>query len=314
MSEHYAERNDSPELTLYEAPDAEERAEELLDLGFRHAEGGRYEEAAQVFEQVVEAAPQNPVYRLNLASALQDLVASGAVEPTRADDLTERAREHLLDAIHIDPEFAPAYRSLGFLYRDLDAPWRAREMWHYYLEMDPDGPFSREVSAALDGLDRLERLRGMLEEASYLTNHGDAEQAVQMLREVTEEEGSWHEAWFWLGLACRELELLDQGIEAFGQARKLDPQSPYILHELASLLARKGEREAAEGFWRKALELEPDEPWIMTNLAFLLWREERRPEAEALILSALEADPANRKLRKRLDGLRSGEPAPTQEP
>lgn len=302
---------DSLELTIFETPGSGGRAQRLATIGLQHAREGRYEDAARVFEEVVEAAPNEPRYRANLASAYQDLIRSGAVsDEERTESLLNSACQHLLDALRVDPDFAPAYRTLGFLYRDMEVPWRAREMWSYYLEMEPTGALALEVQAALDELDRLQHLHRLCEEASYLVNHGDPERGLRMLEEVTCEESEWYEAWFWMGLACRELELLDQGIVAFGRALELDPDSPFAHHELAALLSRKGEREAAEGFWRRALELEYDEPWIMAHLALLLWREERRAEAEALFSRALDLDPANRRLRGHMRSLAAGEQAP----
>ncbi len=314
MNEYPSDGTDSVELTLFEFPGPENRAQKLASLGLQHAQDGHYEEAARAFEQVVEAVPDDPRYRANLAAAYQDLIRSGTVsDPDRAESLLESACEHLLDALRIDPDFAPAYRTLGFLYRDMEAPWRAREMWGYYLDMEPTGSLAVEVQAALDELDRQQHLHRLCEEASYLINHGEPERGMRMLEEVTREEPEWYEAWFWTGLACRELELLDPGIEAFARALELDPESPFACHELAALLARKGEREAAEGFWRRALDREYEEPWMMGHLALLLWREDRRTETEALLSRALDIDPGNRKLRLHLRSLQAGDPAPPYE-
>jgi tetratricopeptide (TPR) repeat protein len=314
VSEYPSDGRDSVELTFFEIPSPESRAQRLASLGLQHARDGRYEDAARAFEQVVEAVPDDPRYRANLAAAYQDLIHSGTVsDMERAGSLLESACEHLLDALRIDPDFAPAYRTLGFLYRDMEAPWRAREMWSYYLAMEPTGPLAVEVQSALDELDRQQHLHRLCEEASYLVNHGEAAAGLHLLEEVTREEPEWYEAWFWTGLACRELGLLDQGIEAFGHAVELDPESPFAHHELAALLARKGEREAAEGFWRRALDLDYEEPWMLGQLALLLWREERRAETDALLTRALDIDPANRQLRLHLRGLRAGEAPPPYE-
>lgn len=314
MNEQPTDAADAIDLSLFELPARRSRAQKLVTLGLQHARDGRYEDAAKAFEEVVAAVPDDPRHRANLATAYQDIIRSGQVADTeRAEALLETACEHLLDALRIDPDFAPAYRALGFLYKDMEIPWRAREMWHYYLEMEPAGALADEVRDALEDLDRVQSLHRQVEEASYLVNHGEPERGLRMLAEITDEEPNWYEAWFWTGLACRELELLDRGIQAFGRALELDPESPFAHHELAALLARKGEREAAEGFWRRAIDLDYDEQWIMTNLAALLWREERRAEAESLMTRALDLDPANRKLLLRLRMLRAGAPAPDQD-
>ena len=314
MHEQPVDGRDSLEMTLFEIPGPEGNASRLVNLGMRHSQDGKLEDAVLAFEQAVQAAPRNPVYRADLAAAYRELLLSGTVgDDRRSETLFESACDHLLDALRIDPDFAPAYRALGFLYRDMEAPWRAREMWNYFLEIEPDGAQATEVEAALADLDRIQNLHRLCEEASYLVNHNEPEQGLQLLREVIEEEPAWYEAWFWTGLACRELERMDEGINAFAQAVELDPDSCFAYHELAALLARKGEREAAEGFWRKSLQLEPDEPWIMSNLALLLWQDERRAEAEALLARASDIDPANRRLRLRMRALQDGQSAPTEE-
>lgn len=313
MDDQYPDGIDSLELVFSSSPNPDPAAE-LVGKGRRYADGGNYAAAARVFEHVVDAYPDVPRHRVSLACAYQDMLLNGSVaDPDRLETLSESACEQLMAAVRLDPEYAPAYRSLGALYKSLDAPWRAREMWTYYLEMAPDAADAEGVRSELDELDRVQRLHRLCEEASHLVNHGDAEHGLRLLSEVTEEEPTWYEAWFWTGLACRELELMDRGVEAFATAIELDPASPFAHHELAALLERKGEREAAEGFWRKALDLDPDEPWIIINMAMLLWREERRPESESLFLRVLDLDPANRKLRGELRRLREGEPPPPQD-
>ncbi|MBA2364525.1 MAG: tetratricopeptide repeat protein [Chloroflexia bacterium] len=314
MHEQPVDGRDSLEMTLFEIPGPEGQAKQLVSLGMRHSQDGKLEDAVLAFEKAVEAAPRNPVYRVDLAAAYRELLLSGTIcDDRRSEALFERACDQLLNALRIEPDFAPAYRALGFLYRDMEASWRAREMWTYFLEIEPTGPRAAEVKAALADLDRVQNLHQLCEEASYLVNHNEPERGMQLLREVIEEEPTWYEAWFWSGLACRELELMDEGIHAFAQAVELDPESCFAYHELAALLARKGEREAAEGFWRRSLQLEPDEPWIMSNLALLLWQDDRRTEAEALLARAFDIDPANRRLRLRLRALQEGQPAPTEE-
>jgi len=314
MHEQPVDGRDSLEMTLFEIPGPEGQAKQLVSLGMRHSRDGKLEDAVLAFEKAVEAAPRNPVYRVDLAAAYRELLLSGTIcDDRRSEALFERACDQLLNALRIEPDFAPAYRALGFLYRDMEASWRAREMWTYFLDIEPTGPQAAEVKAALADLDRVQNLHQLCEEASYLVNHNEPERGMQLLREVIEEEPTWYEAWFWSGLACRELELMDEGIQAFAQAVELDPESCFAYHELAALLARKGEREAAEGFWRRSLQLEPDEPWIMSNLALLLWQDDRRTEAEALLARAFDIDPANRRLRLRLLALQEGQPAPTEE-
>lgn len=301
----------SPEMILRDAASA--RTEALASAGLQCMEDGSLQEAVRLLNEAIETAPDNARYRLDLAGVYQRIVAAeSSGDPDRADELLEAACRELLTALRIDPDLDEAYYYLGSVYRQMQLPWRAREMWNYYLELTPGGRHAGEVTAALDELERRQHLQQLCDEACYLLNHGDAERAVPILREITNDDPQWYEAWFWLGLACRELEMLDDGIRAFDHAVELDPESQFAHHELASLLARKGEREAAEGFWRKAMELDPEETWIMASLALLLWRDDRRAEAESLLVRALEIDPASRKMLHHLRNLRAGEAPPAE--
>lgn len=300
----------SPEVVLRDASAA--RTEALAVEGLRCMQDGSPQEAVRLLTEAIQTAPENARYRLDLAGVYQRMAAEAAEDPDRADELLEAACRELLGALRVNPDLDDAYYHLGSVYQQMQLPWRAREMWNYYLELSPDGAHSGEVTAALDGLERRQHLQQLCDEACYLINHGDAERAVPILREITNDDPEWYEAWFWLGLACRELEMLDDGIRAFDHAIGLDPESQFAHHELASLLARKGEREAAEGFWRKAMELDSEETWIMASLALLLWRDDRRREAETLFVRALEIDPASRKMLRHLRSLRAGEAAPQE--
>lgn len=303
--------NDSLELPLFHLSGEEEQADKLASLGRKCSEEGRFDEAVRVLEEAVQAVPDKPDYRVLIASAYQELVDSDAsLECDEIDSMLDHACSHLLDALRYDPDYAPAYRALGFIYRAMEIPWKARESWNYYLEMEPHGTAAQEIIAALDEMDRIHRMHELCEEAAYRINHGEAEKALPLLAEVTAEHPDWHDAWFWTALACRELEMLDGSIKAFARASELEPDNPFALHELAALLVRKGELEAAEGFWKKALELSSEDPWIMENLALLLWRLERREESGSLMMRALDLNPANRKLLLHLRALRAGETAP----
>ncbi|MEJ7652460.1 MAG: tetratricopeptide repeat protein, partial [Chloroflexia bacterium] len=300
---------DSFDLTLFPAADG------AVKLMTRKAEAcvrdGRFRDAVVILERVVKYQPSDPGHRVSLASAYQELLTSGAVSDLEEEAaFVEQACEHLLHAVRLDPDFAPAYRSLGYLYNRMEAPWRAREMWSSYLDIEPHGQYAVEIANALDELNRLQHLHRLCEDASYMINHEEADRGLDLLREVTQQEPDWYEAWFWTGLAFRELDLFDEGVEAFARAAELDPSSSFAFNELASLLAYKGEREAAEGFWRKALELDDEEPRLMASLAQLLWQEERRSAAAELYRRALDIDPANRKLSLQLRSLQSGGPPP----
>lgn len=92
------------------------------------------------------------------------------------------------------------------------------------------------------------------------------------------------------GRLFTRLKRLDQAVAAYEAALALAPDDVRVLRALGYLHGERGEREAAEGYLRRALALGPDAVgWF--NLGYLLDQSGRREEAIAAFGEATRLDP-----------------------
>lgn len=85
-------------------------------------------------------------------------------------------------------------------------------------------------------------------------------------------------------------ESLSRAIEAQRSVVAGSPSDPAGYKDLGNLLALRGDQDAAEDAYRRALELDPSDAGALYDLALLLSRE-RPAEARKLLLRSLELDP-----------------------
>lgn len=74
------------------------------------------------------------------------------------------------------------------------------------------------------------------------------------------------EAWLMLGMANKELGLMDEAIVALGNAAKLSPQSAFVQNERGLLLAQAGRNQEALGAFKLALGDAPDPATVLVNM------------------------------------------------
>ncbi|MCG6928473.1 MAG: tetratricopeptide repeat protein [Acidobacteria bacterium] len=204
-------------------------AQPSADLAARAQRGqaamnaGRFDEAARIYGELVQAVPGEAGLRLNLGMAL-----SMAGRP-------REARPHLEAALESGrPELVPAALFLGSVYLELGQPARAVEPLETFLAAQPGNREARRMLA--DALLHLER-------------HGEAARHYRRLTEQAPEDPG---AWFGLG---RSYEGLSQ--KAFEELGTLAPESPEILLLVAEALVAQERDKRAFQLYREALDKRP---------------------------------------------------------
>ncbi len=184
---------------------------------------GRFDEAARIYGELVQAVPGEAGLRLNLGMAL-----SMAGRPREALPHLEAALESGR------PELVPAALFLGGVHLELGQPARAVEPLETFLAAQPG---NREA-------------RRMLAEALlFLERH---EEAARHYRTLTEQAPEDPGAWFGLG---RSYEGLSR--EAFEELQVLAPESAEILLLVAGVLVTQERDTRAFQLYREALEKRP---------------------------------------------------------
>ena len=183
---------------------------------------GRFEQAATLYAEIVQALPSEPGMLLNLGMALA---------------MAGRPREaipHLQGALKLRPDLVPASLFLGSVQMELGQPARAVEPLQKVLAAQPDNLQARQMLA--DALLSLERF----------------DSAIPHFRKLSETAPQSSRAWYGLG---RSYEGIAQG--AFTRLQRSAPESDYILRLVAEGMAVEGRDANAFHLYREALEKRP---------------------------------------------------------
>ena len=180
---------------------------------------GRFDEAATLYAEVVQALPNEPGMRLNLGMALA---------------MAGRAREavpHLEAALKLAPDLLPASLFLGAAHVELGQSAQAVKPLQTFLAAQPDHQDARRMLA--DALLSLER----------------CEPAARHYRTLSEQAPQDPRAWYGLG---RSYEGVAQ--DAFEELKVMAPQSPYLLLLVAEGLVAQERDKSAFRLYREAID------------------------------------------------------------
>ena len=193
---------------------------------------GRYDAAAEIYRDLLNAVPDEPGLLMNLGMAL----AMGGHEGD--------ALQPLQRAVSLNPKLIPAHMFLGSSYLALG---RAKEAV---------GPLERVVAAQPSDIES----RRMLAQAYSAT--GRMVDAITQLRRITELAPTVPAAWHALGHAYNAL-----GQEAMGTFESETEQSPWRRLLLADALAADGRFTDAFALYRATLEQLPSMATIHDSIA-----------------------------------------------
>ncbi len=236
-------------------------------LGYlTHRRNALYADPVSIWADAVRQAPRNPRAHNALGWAL---LLKG-----ETDDAIRAFRA----AVSVAPRFAPAYVNMGIaLLRrgDYDDAIAATTRG---VELDPDG-FGAEAHLNLAKAHLLKK------------DHAAAILAYQSALQVAPEECG-PQVYLSLGHAQLTLDRVDEAIDSFRHAIRLDSRQAVAHYNLAEALKRKGDAHSARASYRQAIELDPAYFDALAGMAMLLTREEKDPDALNYYRRALEREPA----------------------
>jgi tetratricopeptide (TPR) repeat protein len=198
------------------------------NLAALYFDAGRYEEAADAYEKLVEENPEDANLRASLAGAL------GALG--RLDE----SLEHIDKAIEMDPINPEAYHNRGVIYERKGRVERAVKEYETALRYNPQYEPSRQA---------LVRLRGPEGERERLTS-------AQKLAAALAERGRQAALRGDYETAMKELD----------EAQRIAPRFARVYQYRSNVAFLMGDRAGAVAALRRAIELEPDNALFRTNL------------------------------------------------
>lgn len=296
------------------------------DLMFQQAlalhEQGQFDEAENLYRQILETAPQNPDV-LNLLGLVAQAkgIHNEAVElfykavckaPTHAPfyfnlalslDLWGKPHEALDNyrkALKIDPGIKEAWNNIGTLCQKLGQAAEAETAYRRAAALDSEYAEPRVNLARMNNdLSELKALAKrfphdalslyFLADEHYRT--GEYDLAAEYAAQAAANAPTDAEIKILSGLICLAQENTAEARICFQKALALDPRSVPALVNLANLETAAGEYETAEKHYKRALELSPQNLDAHINYADMLYRQKRLPEALEEYRTAVVIDP-----------------------
>jgi tetratricopeptide (TPR) repeat protein len=259
--------------------------------------------------------PAKPLGAKLLAEAPHEfdtLYLNGVMERQSGDYAA--ARDHLTEAISINPNQASSRENLGMALSRLNDPAGAKTQLQMALQLGSPEPETHfELAKALRALgetdaatQEMARYQQAVKdsnnttvavsksgEAAQALNKGDTQRAIQLYREAF--NAAPQNALIGYRLATA----LDQAGDTSGehdvleQVVAIDPTISLAQNQLGYLDSQRGDYASAEKHFRQAVSSAPafTQAWI--SLAATLGVESKFPEAEDAVASALRIDPRN---------------------
>jgi predicted TPR repeat methyltransferase len=219
--------NDQQAVPEYPHP-TEMPVAEALVYALQLQQEGRIEGAAQLYERILEKAPDH-VDALHFLGVARFQLGDGAA----AVDLISRA-------IALKPEFAGAHNNLGNVFKRLGRSVEAAQAYCKVIALEPENADAHSNLGAL------------------LRAQGKATEAEVVLRRALELEPRHADALHNLGNVLVELKRDHEAADMYTQAVRLRPYNAEYYPRLArALYALKREPEALE-VYEKWLAIEPD--------------------------------------------------------
>lgn len=232
-----------------------------LELAIRHHGAGDLSRAEGIYQQILEADPNQPD-ALHLLGVIAHQVGKN-----------DSAVEFISQALAIKPDFAEAHYNLGSAFQDLRRLEEAAASYQKALVLKPD------YAKAHNNL------------GNTLKDLGKPDEAVASLQKAIAIEPDFAEAHSNLGNALKDLGRLDDAVANYQNCLAIKPDFAEAYNNLGNALTKQGRLDQAIDNFQKAITLKPDFAEAHNNLGAALFDMGRLEEAAASCRKALALKP-----------------------
>ncbi len=281
---------------MAESPEKPDQVAPLSQEGYQLLRDGRFNEAIERFERVLEIQPDNSYA----------LVGLGDI--ARKQDRQHDAVDFYTKCLEHDPENAFALFGLADSYRSLRKYHDALRIWERYLAHD-----DRNVTVLTRVADAYRKVRGKRrsQELYRKVLEIEADNAYALIglghlhydfREYEEALSYWTRMYELagrgvdirvltsIGNSYRKLKEFSKGIPFFEQALEKEPENFYALFGLADCYRGLNEPERSIDYWNRILANDPDNKVILTRAGDARRSMNQLDEAETFYRKALQID------------------------
>jgi tetratricopeptide (TPR) repeat protein len=284
--------------------------QQAIDLGVEHHNVGRLPEAESIYQQILQAEPNQPaaMHLLGLIAhqvgkndiAVELIGKALAIIPDYAEahnNLGNALKEQgkigeaicsYHKALAVKPDYAEAHYNLGWALQEQEEMDDAVTKYRKALDIKPD------FAEAHNNIGNIQKNLGMLDDAvtsylralaimpDYAAVHNNLGNALLELNQYEEAVNSFHkaisikpdlaEAHNNIGNAYHEQGNIDEAVDSFYRALAVKPDYSEVQYNLGNVLMGQHKLNEAITSYRKALAIEPDHVLVNYNmsLAFLL--------------------------------------------
>ena len=247
--------------------------QQSLELAVRHHNAGDLAKAEGIYQQVLQADPNQPI-----ALHLLGVIAHQVGNHDTAVDLINKA-------IAINPDYAEAHNNLGNALQVLGRLDEAVASFNKAIAIKPDlAEAHSNLGNALQDLGRLDEAVTSFHKAlniqpDYAEAHSNLGVSLQKLGKLDEAVTSHHkalaikpdyaEAHTNLGIAYQDLDRLDDAIISFQKALSIKPDYAEVHNNLGNVLNVLGKYEDAVASFQNALAIKPDYAEVHYNLGIV---------------------------------------------
>jgi tetratricopeptide (TPR) repeat protein len=236
--------------------------DDLLGSAIQLHRGGRFQQAWEIYQDVLQRDPRNGV-ALNATGLL-----------LRQTQRYQDALDYLRRAIAVDPTEAAYHANLGEAYRGLNQLYEAIDCYHEAVRLAPN-----EFVVHL-------HLGSIYQQAGL---HDDAIASFQRAIPLRAGDPSAH---YHLAKSYRQQGRNVEAVEAFGKALQIDPEFAEALCGQAAALQALGRRDEALACLQSAVGRRPGFGLAHCNLGSALFGAGRLAEARTHLERAAELEPA----------------------
>jgi tetratricopeptide (TPR) repeat protein/peroxiredoxin len=237
---------------------------------FQH---GYLEQAAESFQQVVAAKPDDPDAYYNLGTLA-----------LRRNDFSA-ARQYLEQTLKLRPNYPEAWNNLGMMAAQQGRPEEAIQNFQHSLELRP------KYAIALLNLGNVYR------------RQRDFPKAEEALHHALELEPDDPEINYSLGMLYAQQDQMTSGAEYLQRALALRPAYPEALNNLGVLYVKEQDYQKAEEQFRIGIRLVPNDDRSYLNLARLCAMRGDKDKAREVLQDLLRIQPGNAGAQKALERL-----------
>ncbi|RFC35456.1 MAG: putative O-linked N-acetylglucosamine transferase, SPINDLY family [Candidatus Nitrotoga sp. LAW] len=235
--------------------------EALYQLGLKVFNSKNFKQAANYFNQAIQADSKQPHYWLALGLVSQ------------AQGKFDEAIGYLCKALELNPNFASAYNQLGTLYQIKGSLDEAAANFRLALKCLPDFP------QAWNNL------------GSVLNLQGNIDGATAAFGEAVRLKPDYVLAYNNLGSAYQSQARMEEAEGCYRKSSELQPNDIYAHFGLGHALIVQWKMEEAEKVLRRALVLDPGNIQVLNNLAYSLTEQGKHAEAVNVYQHALSLKP-----------------------